>query len=225
MGGRGAKLATVVSSLCACAVAFGACATSHYARPLGRGNAVAQASVGGPLDSLSGTPIAAPILDVGAGYGVTDRWDVFARADVTSAAFGDLHLEPGAAFHAVVRDGGLVPTVTVAGSVHVLTDFEAARLGPQLSALAAWRVGASRRHLVYVGADAGTLVPGRVRALVGPLAGGELRVGRRAGLVLEASWLSPWYDVHPLAPTWISPADRGYVLVLLGCNVYFGDVR
>jgi hypothetical protein len=227
MGGRGggrARLAAVVSSV-VCASAVGACATSHYARPLGRGNAVAQASVGGPLDSLSGTPLAVPILELGAGYGVTDRWDVFARADMTSAAYGDLHLEPGAAFHAVVREGGPVPTVTLAGSVHLMTDFEAARLGPQLSAIAAWRVGASRRHLVYVGADAGTLVPGRVRALVGPLAGGELRVGRRAGLVLEASWLSPWYDVRPLAPTWISPGDHGYVLLLLGCNVYVGDVR
>ncbi|HVU49823.1 MAG TPA: hypothetical protein VHL80_03995 [Polyangia bacterium] len=230
--GRSAALlsAAALSSVSFLSVAFlsvlaPACATSHYARPLGRGNAALQASLGGPLVSLSGTPIAAPILEVGGGYGATDRWDVFARADVTAAAYGDLHLEPGAAYHAVVREGGPVPTVTLAGSLHVMTDFEAARVGPQLSALAAWRVGASRRHLVYVGADAGALVPGRVRALVGPLAGGELRVGRRAGLVLEASWLAPWYDVRPLAPTWISPGDHGYLLVLLGCNVYFGDVK
>jgi hypothetical protein len=201
------------------------CATSHFARPLGRGNVVGQASLGGPLDSLSGTPVALPILDVGAGYGVSDRWDVFGRADITAAAYGDLHLEPGAAFHAVVREGGLVPTVTLAGSAHVMTDFHSARIGPQLSAIAAWRVGASRRHLVYLGTDAGTLVPGRVRVLAGPLVGGELRVGRRTGLVLEASWLSPWYDVGPLAPTWISPGNHGYVLVLVGCNVYWGDVK
>jgi hypothetical protein len=181
--------------------------------------------VGGPLVSVSDTPVAAPILDLGAGYGLTDRWDVFARADVTAAVYGDLHLEPGAAFHAVVREAGLVPTVTLAGSAHLLTDFSDVRLGPQLSALAAWRVGASHRHLVYVGADALTLVPGRTRVLLGPLAGAEARVGRRVGLVLEAKWASPWYDVRPLAPTWISPGDRGYLAVLLGCNVYWGDVR
>jgi hypothetical protein len=206
-------------------LAAGGCATSHMARPLGRGNAVLQASLGGPLVEVSGTPVAAPILDVGGGYGLTDRWDAFARVDVTAAAYGDLHLEPGAAFHPLVRETGLVPTVTLAGSAHLLTDFRAVRVGPQLTALAAWRVGALHRHLVYLGVDAGTLVTGRTRLLAGPLAGGELRVGRRAGLVLEVKWLSPWYDVAPLAPTWISPGDHGYLAVLLGCNVYWGDVR
>jgi len=159
------------------------------------------------------------------GYGLTDRWDAYGRVDVTAAAYGDLHVEPGVAFHPLVREGGGVPTVTLVGSAHVLTDFGTLRLGPQLTALAAWRVGASRRHLVYAGADAGTLVPGRPRLLAGPLAGGELRVGARAGLVLEVKWLSPWYDVKPLAPTWVSPADRGYLFVLLGCNLYWGNVR
>jgi hypothetical protein len=202
-----------------------ACATSHFARPLGRGNVVGQASLGGPLVEVSGAPIAAPILDLGAGYGASDRWDVFARADVTAAVYGTLHVEPGAAFHPIVREAGLVPTVTLAGSAHLLTDFHDARVGPQLSAIAAWRLGARHRHLLYVGADAGTLVPGRVRVLAGPLAGAEVRVGGRAGLVLEAKWLSAWYDVAPLAPTWISPGDHGYLSILLGCNLYWGDVR
>jgi hypothetical protein len=201
------------------------CATSHFARPLGRGNAVGQASLGGPMVEVSGTPVAAPILAVGGGYGVAERWDVYARADVTAAVYGNLHVEPGAAFHPIVREAGAVPTVTLAGSVHVLTDFDDVRVGPQVSGLAAWRVGASRRHLVYVGADAGTLISSHTRVLAGPLAGGELRVGRRAGLVLEGKWLAPWYDVRPLAPTWISPGDHGYLSILLGCNVYWGDVR
>jgi hypothetical protein len=207
------------------ALGLGACATSHFARPLGRGNVVAQASLGGPLVEVSGTPLATPILVAGVGYGATERWDVFARADATAALYGDLHLEPGAAFHPVVREAGLVPTVTVAVSAHVLTDFHDARVGPQLSALAAWRVGALHRHLVYLGADAGTLVPGRARLLAGPLAGAEARVSRRAGVTLEVKWLSPWYDTEPLAPTWISPGDHGYLSILLGCNVYWGDVR
>ncbi|MDB4983346.1 MAG: hypothetical protein JWM82_4098, partial [Myxococcales bacterium] len=73
-----------VTILAAIAAAVGgACATSHFARPLGRGNAVGQASVGGPLVEVSGTPVAAPILTVGGGYGVTERWDVYARGVVT----------------------------------------------------------------------------------------------------------------------------------------------
>jgi hypothetical protein len=206
-------------------VLHAACATTHFARPLGRGNAVAQGSLGGPLVEVSDTPVAAPLLVLGGGYGVNDRTDAFGRLDVTAAAYGDLHLEAGAAFHLLVREAGGVPTVTVAGSVQLLTDFSDVRAGPQLTAVAAWRVGALHRHLVYAGADAGTIFGGRTRLLAGPLVGGELRVGRRAGLVLEVKWLSPWYDVEPLAPTWISPGDRGYLSVLLGCNLYWGDVR
>jgi hypothetical protein len=206
-------------------VLLASCATSHFARPLGRGNAVGQASLGGPLVEVNDTPIAAPILSAGAGYGVSDRWDAYARADVTAAAYGDLHLEPGAAFHPIVREAGAVPTVTVAGSAHLLTDFHDLRVGPQVTALAAWRVGALHRHLVYVGADAGTLFGGSTRVLAGPLAGAEARLGRRTGLVLELKWLAPWYDVKPLAATWVSPGDRGYLAVLIGCNIYWGDVR
>src|SRR5204862_5528726 len=76
-----------------------ACATSHPARPLGRGNAVGQASLGGPLVEVNETPVAAPILILGGGYGLTDRWDAYGRFDVTAVAYGDLHVEPGVAFH------------------------------------------------------------------------------------------------------------------------------
>jgi hypothetical protein len=217
----GTRFAVVVLA----GAALASCSTSHFARPLGRGNLVGQASLGGPFVEVSDTPIAAPILVAGAGYGLTDRWDAYARVDVTAAAYGDLHLEPGAAFHPVVREAGPVPTVTLAGSAHLLTDFHELRVGPQVSVLAAWRVGGLHRHLVYVGADAGTLVTGRTRVLAGPLAGAEVRVGRRTGLVLEGKWLSPWYDVRPLAPTWVSPGEHGYLSILLGCNVYWGDVR
>ena len=217
--------AATILAVAGAAALFSACAQSHFARPLGRGNAVGHASLGGPLLEVNETPVAAPILIVGGGYGLTDSWDAYARADVTAAAYGDLHLEPGFAFHPLVREAGGVPTVTVAASAHVLTDFHDLRLGPQLTALAAWRVGASHRHLVYLGADAGTLVPGHVRVLAGPLVGGELRVGLRSGLALEVKWLSPWYDVLPLSATWISPGDRGYISVLLGYNLYWGDVR
>jgi len=204
----------------------GACATSHPARPLGRGNAIGQASLGGPLVEIFDAPAVSPILVLGGGYGLTDRWDAYGRFDVTAAAYGDLHLEPGAAFHPLVREGGAVPTVTLAGSVHLLTDFRTAlRVGPQLTALSAWRVGASRRHLVYVGADAGTLFGGQTRVLAGPLVGAEVRAGPSSGFVLEVKWLSPWYDVQPLAPTWISPGDHGYLAVLVGYNHYWGQVK
>jgi hypothetical protein len=205
---------------------FGACASSHFVRPLGKGGAVASASVGGPLVQLGGAVFPTPIVELGGGYGVRDDVDIFVRANITAAAFGDLHLEPGVAYHPIIRDHGGVPTVTVAGSLHFLTDFRtSARALPQLSAATAWALG-KRRHLLYAGLDLAVSFEGRGWVpIFGPFVGGELRVGRRVGLSLEAKYLAPNYDTGILAPAWIAPGGFGYLSILLGVNVYFGGVR
>jgi len=207
-------------------LAFGACASSHFVRPLGKGNAVASASLGGPMVQLGGAVFPTPIVELGGGYGVRDDVDLFLRANVTAAAFGDLHLEPGVAYHPLIRDRGPVPTVTVAGSLHFLTDFRtSARALPQLSAATAWALG-RKRHLLYAGLDLAMSFEGRGWVpIFGPFVGGELRVGRRVGLTLEAKYLAPNYDTGILAPAWIAPGGYGYVSILLGVNVYFGGVK
>jgi hypothetical protein len=211
-----------VVALFAC-IFCAACASTHYVRPLGKGNAVVHASAGGPLVELGGVVFPTPIATVGGGYGVRDDLDVFLHANATALAFGDLHLEPGVAWHPLIRDHGAVPTLTVAGSLHFLTDFHtAARAFPQVTVAGAWALG-RRRHLVYTGLDLAVSFEGR--ALFGPFAGGELRVGRRVGLSLEVKWIAPYYDTTPVAPVWISPGSYGYVSVLLGINIYFGSVR
>ena len=207
-------------------VCFGACASSHFVRPLGKGGAVASASLGGPLVQLGGAFFPTPIVELGGGYGVRDDVDLFLRANITAAAFGDLHLEPGVAYHPIIRDHGPVPTVTVAGSMHFLTDFRtSARALPQLSAATAWALG-KKRHLLYGGLDLAVSFEGRGWVpIFGPFIGGELRVGRRIGLSLEAKYLAPNYNTGILAPAWIAPGGYGYLSILLGVNVYFGGVK
>ena len=207
-------------------VAFSACAASHFVRPLGKGNAVASASLGGPLVQLGGAVFPTPIVELGGGYGVRDDVDLFLRANITAAALGDLHLEPGVAYHPLIRDRGPIPTVTIAGSLHFLTDLRtSARALPQLSAAAAWALG-RKRHLLYAGLDLAVSFEGRGWVpIFGPFVGGELRVGRRVGLTLEAKYLAPNYDTGILAPAWIAPGGYGYVSILLGVNVYFGGVK
>ncbi len=216
------RLYVAVAALVACS----ACASSHFVRPLGKGGAVVNASIGGPLLQLGSAVFPTPIVDVGGGYGVRDDLDLFLRANVTAAAFGDLHLEPGVAYHPIIRDHGAVPTVTVTGSLHFLTDFRSgARALPQASAAAAWALG-KRRHLLYAGLDlALSLESSGWRPIFGPFVGGELRAGKRVGLSLEVKYLAPNYDTGRLAPTWIAPGGYGYLSVLLGVNVYFGGVR
>jgi hypothetical protein len=201
------------------ALGAAACTTTHVVRPLGRGNAALNASLGGPLVAVSGIPTATPVVTAGAAYGVRDDLEAFAHADATAGVFGVLHLEPGAAFHPIIRGGGPVPTVTTAASVHLLTNFSDTRVYPQGTVAAAWRVG--RAHLVYAGVDAAVGFTRATRVLAGPLVGGELRLGR-LGLTLESQWLAPYYDVAPTAPDWLSPGSRGYLTVLFGATYYLG---
>jgi hypothetical protein len=205
---------------------FGACASSHFVRPLGKGGAVVNASLGGPLVELGGATFPTPIVDVGGGYGVSDDVDLFLRWNVTAAAFGDLHIEPGVAWHPIIRDHGGVPTLTLAGSLQFLTDFrDGARALPQLTIATAWALG-KKRHLLYGGTDLAVSFEGRGWVpIFGPFVGGELRVGRRVGLSLEAKYLAPNYNTRLLAPAWVAPGGYGYLSILLGVNVYFGGVK
>ncbi len=219
--GNPAVLATFVT-LIGGAVTVG-CATSQPVRPLGRGRTAMNTSVGGPLVRALGVDMPTPILSVGAAHGVRDNLEATARVDVTAAAYGVLHVEPGVAYHPYVNDGpGLVPTLTVAGSLHLLTDFQAVRAAPMIATVAAWRVGG--RHLVYAGADVGLAFGSPTRLVAGPLVGDELRLGA-FGVGIETKWLAPYHDVEPAAPDWLSPGHHGYLFVLLGLHYYFDEAH
>jgi hypothetical protein len=198
------------------------CTQSHIVRPLGKGNGVVHASLGGPFVHVFGVDLPAPIVSLGGGYGVRKDLDVFAHLDVTAAAFGNMHLEPGIALHPVISEGGAIPTVTVGASLHILTNFRDGRAIPQLMAALAWRVG--RKHLLYLGGDLGLAFGREFRALGGPFAGGELKFGR-VGLALELKWIAPQYNVAFTAPEWVSPGSQGFLSLLIGLNVYIGDVK
>lgn len=215
---------SVVLALSACIAGPFGCAATHFVRPLGRGKGVVTASLGGPLVKLAGATFPVPIVDVGGGYGVRDDLDVFGHVDVTALAFGILHIDPGFALHPVIRDGGWVPTVTVGAALHLLTNFhDAVRGVPQLTVACAWRI--KHKHMIYLGGDLGLGFGDPFHVLWGPFIGGEARLGRRVGLALEAKWISPEYNVDPVAPAWVSPSSQGYLSVLLGVNIYLGGVK
>ncbi len=161
-----------------------------------------------------GLTIPTPILMAGTAYGVRDDLEVGVRGDATASAYGVAHVEPGVAWHPI-------PTVTLAGSLHLLSDFQAFRAAPLVTGVHAWRLG---HHLVYAGADVAVAFGNPTRVVAGPLAGTELRLGRW-GLALELKWLAPYHDVEPLAPTWISPAHHGYLSAIVGVSRYVGEVR
>ena len=202
------------------------CGTTTSVRPLGEGNADIHASLGGPLVKVDGTPAAAPILMLGGGFGATDRVDVSGDVDVTAAVFGVAHFSTGLAYHPVLwSKSRAVPAVTIAESLHVLTNITNTRVAPQTTAVAAWKLPGG--HLLYAGADC-AVVSGHsldaTKILAGPLVGGEVKATSHLGIALEAKWLAPYYDTGPLAPDWISPDSRGYLSVLLGFRGYLDGV-
>ena len=226
MSGRARIVFTHAAVAVAVALGLAGCGTTTAVRPLGEGNADVHGSVGGPLLRLDGKPAAVPIVMVGGGVGATDRVDVSGDVDVTAAVVGVAHLSTGLAYHPVLWSGNrAVPAVTIAESVHVLTNLSNTRVAPQSTAVAAWKLGGD--HLLYVGADCG-VVSGRsldaTRVLAGPLLGGELKASPHLGIALEAKWLAPYYDTGPLAPSWISPDSHGYLSVLLGFRGYLDGV-
>jgi hypothetical protein len=215
-------VAWLVTVPLASSAAIGGCTPTHAVRPLGRGHWVLEGALGGPMVRVAGADVPMPILSLGGGYGMRDDAELTLRGDVTAGVFGVLHLEPGVAYHPIVRAEGLVPTLTLAGSVHLLTNVEDTLVAPQLTGAAAWRL--HRRHLIYLGLDTALAFGDRDRLIVGPLVGGEARIGR-VGVSLEVKWLAPNYDVTPTAPEWLSPGGRGYFSVLLGASYYLGEVK
>jgi hypothetical protein len=205
-------------------LAVAGCASSHIVRPLGKGNGNLNVSLGGPFVAFGDVTVPTPIASIGGAYGVRDDLEVFGHLDVTALAFGIVHVDPGIAMHPIVREKGWIPTVTVGAALHLLTNFQDFRGVPQLTVAAAWRI--ARRHMIYVGGDLGFgFEPQGFRAIWGPFVGGEARLGKRLGLSLELKWIEPEYNVLPLAPAWVGIANQGYLSILLGINVYLGDVK
>jgi hypothetical protein len=199
------------------------CAHTHQVRPLGKGNATVNASLGGPLAGVFDIVLPTPIFSVGGAYGVTDNVEVLGHFDVTAAAFGSFHYDMGAAWHPMISEGGPKPTLTFGGGAHVLASGESVLVAPVLDFASAWRLG--RGHLIYIGLDAAVPIRERATLIAGPYVGAEARLGKRVGLALEVKYFSPWYDTKPNAPTWISPGGYGFISALLGVNVYIGDVK
>jgi hypothetical protein len=210
-GQRRAALATLLGLLPL------ACAHSRVVRPLAPGESSVGASLGGPMVGLFGAAFPAPILQVGGARGLRERLAVAGNLNLTAALYGTLHVEPGVVWHPLVREAGPVPSLALAGSLHVLTDFSDLLLAPHLAGLASWPLAA--RHTFYAGVDAAVAVGDATRVLAGPLVGGAWRWGA-LGLGLELKWLAPYYDVEPVAPAWISPGDRGFLSVLIGVSYH-----
>ncbi|MFO0608652.1 MAG: hypothetical protein U0324_36130 [Polyangiales bacterium] len=199
------------------AVACGACATTHLARPVGRGNLRVSATVGGPLVQF-GAPVPVPISTLGAAYGVSDALDVSAELHPTAAAFGIAGLSGGAAWHPIPgRRAALTLGASLGGYFNaddgvLVGDLWAAGGGRVASWL--WLGGGVHNGLrLYTTAlgEQGPWAP-TLAALA------AFTVSRRVTLDLELRWYALASCGQCLTPDYYAPGGVGALGVVLGVH-------
>lgn len=183
--------AAVRSPLLLACLAAAACAPRAPARTLGPGHAEVATSFGGPLFANLGPTIPLPMLAVGGRYGVADKLDVSADANITSAVYGVGGGDVGATYQLVRTPGN-----ALAGTarIDVFSDGSALRIFPELALVADHRF-CPRWSAIY---GVTTLIqpsPPRDKpyALTALSAGIESAIGNGA-LALDLAWISPWQD-------------------------------
>src|SRR5687767_13242872 len=85
------------------ALALG-CAQSRPVQPLAPGEQLVGLSLGGPMIRLFGAAFPTPILQASGAHGFRERLALTGNLDLTAGLYGTLHVEPGAVWHAIVRE-------------------------------------------------------------------------------------------------------------------------
>ncbi len=137
-----------------CAVCT-ACAPSRLVQPLQKNENLINFSLGGATFTNFGYPLPTPLTSVTYARGLSKRISSFGSFHITSAAYGNAHLEFGMLYG--IREyqkynNKWIPGVSVSGTMNFSSSFRGglAKLWPQLDANAYWNLFA-RDDLVYIG--------------------------------------------------------------------------
>ena len=209
-----------------------ACSTTHYARPVGKGNTAVELSLGGPFGQVFGKPVPLPLTTLGITHGVSDKLDVYGHLFPTMAAYQLVGVDVGASY--LLRgQSGKIPAVVAGGALLFTTD-----ISPQESptgcntclmidphGVASWSLGP---HLLYVGArgllqTTPHMTEGTRRFMVAPLVGTELRTGDHLGITLEGRWEAPFVNTTNDVVTWYGLSNHGAWAALLGFNFHLNQ--
>src|ERR1044071_5298534 len=96
--------------ICICFLA--SCAPTRFVKPLNAKQKAVNLSLGGPLIDYSDLTIPMPFLTATYGYGFDSTLTGFGSLNITSALYGNLHLELGATKR-LSRQHGKIPAVSI----------------------------------------------------------------------------------------------------------------
>jgi hypothetical protein len=106
--------------------------------PVGAQKMQVNASIGGPVIDAFDMTVPIPYGIVGATYGISNSTEVYLDFHAAAAAFKFLGVTPGVVYFPSMHWGRIVPAVSV--DAIILSDFNAARLYPELVTSAAYRL-------------------------------------------------------------------------------------
>jgi hypothetical protein len=199
----------------------GACATTHLARPVGRGNTRVSASLGGPMVEF-GAPVPVPISTLGVAHGVSDALDVGGELHPTAAAFGIAGLSGGVAWHPIpTHRAALTVGASLGGYFNaddglLLGDVWVAGGGRVASWL--WLGGG-----VHNGLRLFTTASGEQGPWAPTLAGlAAFTVSRRVTIDVELRWYALATCGQCLTPGYYAPGGVGALGLLFGVHYEIG---
>ena len=197
---------------------LGNCAPSHTGRTVGKGVLQVEGSLGGPFFKNLGPTIPIPNLPIGARYGLTDRIDLSAHANVLSFVMGGfLTLDTGATWGLYQHQGKKGFNLAMSTNLFLLTDFqEDARVGPLLDMAG----GYTYDWLTTFGGFEMIIDFYKPNAITNSFIGVEFDI-KKASLSLSGIYFHPAFNAYASSVKYVSPGDRGAIGILLGFKYRF----
>jgi hypothetical protein len=240
--GRGRLIGRCLLSTVYCLLS--ACSATQSPRTLGRGNAAAGLSLGGPILRVPGVgalPLPYPVVE--GRYGLTDRLDVKAGTqlviDLIRARPKPLSLDLGVDYLLVPERLPDRSAVAVSAKAMIFLggggrSAVAALVLPEAALTFSYRLG--ERGYFYGGLDAvigragegiQAEAPGGAGALLiaTPFIGGQAPLSTRLSAGLELGWIAPYLDTSDAVVLFPLPGGPGAFSVKLGFSYRLGGGR
>ena len=127
------------------------CAQSRFVEPLNKGQLSVGGNFGGPLIEYSPAVIPIPFLDAEVGYGLDTNLTLHGGLNLTSALFGNFHLDAGVTYK-LLNQKKYTPSISISPSFNLVYDVsdKVGKFWPVLDANAYWNYG-ERRNYWYAG--------------------------------------------------------------------------
>jgi hypothetical protein len=216
-----------------------ACTAAYSVRTVGKGNAGAEMSLGGPIFTNLGGPVPAPNLFVGGRYGLRDDLDISMNYNLTSPIVPGIGLNGILAAHFVPVQPGIGAqkdskqkgwSAATSTSVHLITDFvHGAVVIPASDFAFGWRCKYFNPYLglslaLHFFRPYDTVKP----VFLSPFVGSDFILNKKVSLALRVTFYDVTYNMYGSQVEWVHLVNKvsekkkyGIVGISLGVSLDF----